>query len=115
MRPDYSTMSTPALVIAGEKDQSKMSTRGPDWFLDAYHLSPAPKWLMAVPEGEHTLGGIAGEGVAETTDPDPARVALVADAVSAYLFDALGVHTDAWSTFRVAAETERRATLQHKD
>jgi hypothetical protein len=70
---------------------------------------------MAVPEGEHTLGGIAGEGVAETTDPDPARVALVADAVSAYLFDALGVHTDAWSTFRVAAETERRATLQHKD
>jgi dienelactone hydrolase len=115
MRPDYSTMSTPALVIAGEKDQSKMSTRGPDWFLDAYHLSPAPKWLMTVPQGEHTLGGIAGEAVAETTDPDPARVALVADAVSAYLFDAVGIDTDAWSTFRVAAETERKATLQHKD
>ncbi|MFE0351230.1 alpha/beta hydrolase family protein [Streptomyces griseoluteus] len=115
MRPDYSTMSTPTLVIAGEKDQSKMSTRGPDWFLDAYHLSPAPKWLMTVPEGEHTLGGIAGEAVAETTDPDPARVALVADAVSAYLFDALGVHTDPWATFRIAAESGRRAPLQHKD
>ncbi|MFW6721805.1 alpha/beta hydrolase family protein [Streptomyces sp. MAR4 CNY-716] len=115
MRPDYSTMSTPALVIAGENDQSKMSTRGPDWFLDAYHLSPAPKQLMVVPNGEHTLGGIAGEAVAETTDTDPARVALVAEAVSAYLFDVLGVHTNAWSAFRVAAETGQRVSLQRKD
>ncbi|WP_327111031.1 chlorophyllase [Streptomyces sp. NBC_01341] len=115
MRPDYSTMSAPALVIAGEKDQSKMSTRGPDWFLDAYHLSPAPKQLMAVPNGEHTLGGVAGEAVAETTDADPARVALVADAVSAYLFEALDVSTNAWSTFRVATETEGRASLRRKD
>ncbi len=29
MKPDYTTMTTPALVIAGDKDQSKMSTRGP--------------------------------------------------------------------------------------
>ncbi|BAU81210.1 chlorophyllase multi-domain protein [Streptomyces laurentii] len=115
MRPDYRTMRTPALVIAGEKDRSTMSTRGPDWFLDAYHLSPAPKRLMAVPDGEHTLGGIAGEAVAETTDTDPARVTLVADAVSAYLFDALDVDTHAWSAFRVAAETERRASLRRKD
>ncbi len=115
MRPDYSTMSVPALVIAGEKDQSKMSTRGPDWFLDAYRLSPAPKRLMAVPDGEHTLGGIAGEAVAETTDADPTRVDLVADAVSAYLLDALDLHTDAWSKFRVAAEAGQRASLQRKD
>ncbi|KOG88782.1 alpha/beta hydrolase family protein [Streptomyces varsoviensis] len=115
MRPDYSTMSTPALIIAGEKDQSQMSTRGPDWFLDAYHLSPAPKRLMTVPNGGHTLGGIAGEAVAETTDPDPARVVLVADAVSAYLSDALGVSADAWSTFRAAAEAEQGAVLRHKD
>ena len=32
-----------------------------------------------VPGGEHTLGGIAGEAVSETTDSDPARVELVAD------------------------------------
>ncbi|MFD7068695.1 alpha/beta hydrolase family protein [Streptomyces sp. NPDC059913] len=115
MRPDYSTMRAPALVIAGEKDQSKMSTRGPDWFLDAYHLSPAPKRLMAVPNGEHTLGGIAGEAVAETTDPDPARVALVADAVGAYLLDVLDGRGDAWSEFRVAAEAGRWASLERKD
>ncbi|GCE00644.1 alpha/beta hydrolase family protein [Embleya hyalina] len=115
MRPDYGTMTTPALVIAGEKDQSRMSTRGPDWFFDAYRLSPAPKRLMIVANGEHTLGGIAGEAVTETTDTDPARVTLVADAVGAYLFDALDIRTDAWSEFRVAVETERSASLRRKD
>lgn len=96
MRPDYSTMASPALVITGGKDRSAMSTRGPDWFTDAYHLSPAPKSLLTIPEGEHTLGGIAGETVAETTDEDPARVALVADAVSDYLLDALGLDHEPW-------------------
>jgi dienelactone hydrolase len=99
MNPDYSTMTTPALVVAGDKDRSKMSTRGPDWFLDAYELSPSPKSLMVVPGGEHTLGGIAGEAVSETTDTEPARVALVADAVSAYLRAALDLDTAAWTSF----------------
>ena len=115
MRPDYSTMTAPALVIAGDQDQSKMSTRGPDWFLDAYELSPAPKSLMVVPDGEHTLGGIAGEAVSETTDSDPARVALVADAVSAYLREALDVQTRAWSTFSDESATDRRASFALKD
>ena len=96
MRPGYSTMTTPALVVAGGKDQSAMSTRGPDWFTDAYHLSPAPKRLLTVADGEHTLGGVAGEAVRETSDEDPARVALVADAVAAYLLDALGGDATAW-------------------
>jgi len=100
MRPDYSTMTTPALIIAGGKDQSAMSTRGPDWFTDAYHLSPVPKGLLTITEGEHTLGGIAGEKVAETTDEDPARVALVADAVAAYLLDAFDLDDGAWATLR---------------
>jgi dienelactone hydrolase len=97
MKPDYSTMTTPALVIAGGKDQSAMSTRGPDWFTDAYHLSPAPKSLLTITEGEHTLGGVAGEQVAETTDEDPARVALVADAISAYLLDTFKLDGTAWT------------------
>ncbi|WP_324793076.1 chlorophyllase [Streptomyces cyaneofuscatus] len=99
MRPDYSTMTTPALVVAGGKDQSQLSTRGPEWFTDAYHLSPSPKALLAIIEGEHTLGGLAGEMVAETTDEDPARVALVADAVSAYLLDAFRLDVTAWAAF----------------
>lgn len=59
MKPDFSTMVTPALVIAGGKDQSQLSTRGPEWFTDAYHLSPAPKSLLTIAEAEHTMGGIA--------------------------------------------------------
>jgi dienelactone hydrolase len=109
MRPDYSTMSTPALVIAGGKDQSAMSTRGPDWFLDAYHLSPAPKALVVVADGEHTLGGIAGEKVTETTDEDADRVDLVADAVSAYLLDHFGLDPSAWTSLRDGAGTSREA------
>ncbi|WP_211192159.1 chlorophyllase [Actinoplanes sp. TBRC 11911] len=97
MKPDYATMTTPALVIAGGNDQSALSTRGPDWFTDAYHLSPAPKSLLTIAGGEHTLGGLAGEKVAETTDEDPSRVALVADAVAAYLLDAFKLDGTAWT------------------
>ncbi|MER7672417.1 chlorophyllase [Kitasatospora sp. NPDC096128] len=103
MRPDYSTMTTPALVVAGGKDQSQLSTRGPEWFTDAYHLSPSPKSLLTVAEGEHTLGGIAGEAVAETTDEDPARVALVADAVSGYLLDAFALDHAPWAALNNTA------------
>ncbi len=103
MRPDYSTMTTPALVVAGGRDRSQLSTRGPEWFTDAYRLSPSPKSLLAIDEGEHTLGGLAGEKAAETTDEDPARVALVADAVSAYLLDALGIDASGWAAFEKAA------------
>ena len=115
MRPDYTTMTAPALVIAGDQDQSRMSTRGPEWFLDAYELSPAPKSLAVIPGGEHTLGGIAGEAVSETTDTDPARVALVADVVSAYLLEALDVDGGAWSDLGREAAPGRTVVLTHKD
>ena len=106
MRPDYSTMTAPALVVAGGKDRSHLSTRGPEWFTDAYHLSPSPKSLLTIAEGEHALGGVAGEAVAETTDEDPGRVALVADAVSAYLLDALKVDGTAWTALKDAAAAD---------
>ncbi len=104
MKPDFSTMATPGLVIAGGKDQSQLSTRGPEWFTDAYHFSPAPKSLLTIAEAEHTMGGIAGERVAETTDEDPARVVLVADAVSAYLRAALGLDDTEWTALGSIAE-----------
>jgi len=56
--------------------------------------------LVTVADGEHTLGGVAGEAVAETTDEDPARVALVADAVSANLLDVLGLDPARWPALR---------------
>lgn len=115
MKPDYSTMTFPALVIAGGKDQSAMSTRGPDWFTDAYHLSPAPKSLLTITEGEHTLGGLAGEKVAETTDEDPARVALVANAVSAYLRNTFALDVHPWASFRQqAADIDGAYSIESK-
>ncbi|WP_432519108.1 alpha/beta hydrolase family protein [Kineococcus sp. SYSU DK006] len=109
MRPDYTSMTTPALVIAGGEDRSAMSTRGPDWFTDAYHLSPAPKRMLTITDGEHTLGGLAGEAVRETTDEDPERVALVADAVAAYLLDVLGDDTSAWQDLEQRASASSGA------
>ncbi|RAG81271.1 chlorophyllase [Streptacidiphilus pinicola] len=99
-RPDFSTMSAPALVIAGGKDQSAMSTRGPDWFTDAYHLSPGPKRLLTIAEGEHLFGGISGEAAKDTTDENPARVVLVADAVSAYLHEVLSADAESWQALQ---------------
>lgn len=114
MRPDYPTMRTPALIIAGGNDQSTMSTRGPDWFTDAYHLSPAPKCLLTIADAEHTLGGIAGERVAETTDEDPTRVAFVADATSAYLLHALDLDHTPWTTLLDGAALNDTYSIENK-
>ncbi|MFI7608448.1 alpha/beta hydrolase family protein [Micromonospora sp. NPDC049366] len=102
MNPTFAGMSTPALVVAGDRDQSALSVRGPDWFTDPYHLSPGPKSLLTLFGAEHGLGGIAGPLLAETTDENPARVALVQRLTTAYLRSALDPADDSWAT--VSAE-----------
>jgi pimeloyl-ACP methyl ester carboxylesterase len=89
MRPDFAHMTTPALIVAGDKDQSALTTRGPEWFTDAYFLSPSPKSLLTLFGAEHSLGGISGYLAAETTDESPARVALIQRRTTAYLLDTL--------------------------
>ncbi|MCZ9340360.1 chlorophyllase, partial [Streptomyces sp. TRM76130] len=76
MNPSFDEMTTPALIVAGENDDSALSVRGPDWFTDAYTLSPKDKSLLTLFGAEHSLGGIAGHEHAETTDESPERVAL---------------------------------------
>ncbi|WP_426503480.1 alpha/beta hydrolase family protein [Dactylosporangium sp. McL0621] len=85
MSPDFEHMETPALIVAGDRDQSALSVRGPDWFTDAYHLSPGPKHLLTLFGAEHSLGGISGYESAETTDENPERVALIQRLTTAYL------------------------------
>ncbi|WP_250037605.1 alpha/beta hydrolase family protein [Paractinoplanes maris] len=85
MNPGFTTMTTPALIVAGDHDQSLLTTRGPDWFTDAFHDSPGPKTLLTLPGAEHSLGGVVGPGAAETTDEDPHRVARIQRATVAYL------------------------------
>ncbi|MGC2997060.1 alpha/beta hydrolase family protein [Streptomyces sp. G35A] len=94
---DFSTMTAPALVVAGDKDDSRYFTdMGPDWHADPYTLAPAPKTLLTLFGAEHGLGGIAGYDAAETTDENPQRVAALARLTAAYLHTQLHPGAPTW-------------------
>ncbi|MCM6762300.1 chlorophyllase [Rathayibacter sp. ZW T2_19] len=105
MRPSFDELTTPTLVIAGDHDQSTMSSRGPDWFTDAYTRSPGATDLLTFSGAEHALGGIVGYEVAETTDENPERVAVIQRMSTAYLRTALDVDANSWPTARTAFST----------
>jgi predicted dienelactone hydrolase len=108
MSPDFDELRTPTLVVAGDHDQSMLSTRGPDWFTDVYRLSPGARALVTLFGGEHSLGGIQAYSSTDTTDESPERVDLVRRASTAFLERALGVDADAWDELAasVAAEAD---------
>ena len=106
MRPSFEHMTAPALVVAGDHDQSQLSTRGPDWFTDPYTHSPAPKSLLTLYGAEHSLGGIPGYEVAETTDESPARVALIQRLSTAFLRSALFPEDTAWKVAAAALDDD---------
>ncbi|ATB38005.1 hypothetical protein CYFUS_003431 [Cystobacter fuscus] len=94
---DFSTMATPALVVAGDKDDSPhLTVAGADWHADPYFLSPGPKSLLTLFDAGHGLGGVSGYDVAETTDENPERVAAVQRLSWAYLRTALYPGDPAW-------------------
>ena len=61
LQPDFSYLTTPALVVVGDYDLSAMSLRRTDWWADACRLSPpGGKCLRTLFGAEHSLGGVAG-------------------------------------------------------
>ena len=102
MSPSFAEMTTPALVVAGDHDQSALSVRGPDWFADGYFMSPGDKSLLTLFGAEHSLGGIPGYAVAETTDENPERVSLIQRLTTAYLHSALYPEDTSWQAARSA-------------
>lgn len=96
MSPHFDGLTTPTLVIAGDRDQSALSTRGPDWFTDVYTYSPGAQSLLTVFGAEHSLGGIHAYRATDTTDESPERVAVIREASWAYLRSALGIDDTAW-------------------
>ncbi|WP_354645371.1 alpha/beta hydrolase family protein [Kitasatospora camelliae] len=103
---DFSTMTAPALVVAGDKDDSPHFTdMGPAWHADPYTLAPGPKTLLTLFDAEHGLGGIAGYDAAETTDENPERVAALAHLTAAYLHTQLHPGAPTWHTARQALTT----------
>lgn len=94
---DFSTMTAPALIVAGDEDDSRHFTdMGPDWHADPYTLAPGPKTLLTLFGAEHGLGGIAGYDAAETTDENPERVAALARLTAAYLHTRLHPGAPTW-------------------
>jgi hypothetical protein len=117
MNPSFDTMTTPALITAGDHDQSLLSTRGPDWWTDAYTLSPGEQSLLTLFGAEHAQGGIhAYGGIPQTTAERPALLALVQRITTAYLRSALGVDEASWPAARetLARDADRVGRLQSK-
>lgn len=102
MNPSFADMTTPALVIAGDRDDSPLTVRGPDWMTDPYFLSPGAKSLLTLFGAEHSLGGIPGYEVKETTDENPERVALIQRLTLAYLRHALDIEHAGWTAAQQA-------------
>ncbi|PSL03131.1 chlorophyllase-like protein [Haloactinopolyspora alba] len=100
--PDFADMTTPALVIAGDRDELPLTVRGPGWITEPYFLSPGDKSLLTVFGAEHSLGGIAGYDVKETTDEDPGRVSMIQRLTWAYLRHVLDIEDLGWSAARKA-------------
>lgn len=110
LNQSYSQLKTSTLVVAGDSDQSPLTVLGPEWFTDAYTLSPGADWLLTLVGGQHMLGGISGYLVTETTDENPARVAAVRQLTGAYLRSALHPGDDAWALAR-SALTKSRSSI----
>ncbi|AVT37925.1 chlorophyllase [Plantactinospora sp. BB1] len=102
MNPDFTGMTTPALVVAGDRDQSALTARGPEWFTDAYFQSPGARSLLTLFGAEHSLGGISGYDSTETTDGSPERVVLVQRLSSAFLRSALYPTDTGWAVASAA-------------
>ncbi len=116
LRPSFDTMTAPALIVAGDRDRSHLSTRGPDWFTDPYTHSPGNKSLLTLFGAEHSLGGVPGYEVAETTDESPARVALIQQLSTAFLRSALLGEETGWKTAvtALAADADPLGKLESK-
>lgn len=97
LEQSYAELRTPTLVVAGDKDYSPLTVLGPEWFTDAFSLSPGADSLLTLFGGEHMLGGISGYLLRETTDENPSRVAVVQQLTYAYIRSSLYPGDPAWA------------------
>lgn len=97
LNPDFSTMTTPCLVVVGEEDVSPhLTVRGADWHADPYYMSPGADYLLTLAGAKHGLGGISGYDAKETDDEDPDRLAATQRLTWAYLYSAFYPDSSVW-------------------
>lgn len=106
---NFSTMTAPALVVAGDQDVNPMFSPRVSWRADAYPLSPAPKCLLTLFGAKHSYGGIAQYDAAETTDENPERVSVLQRLSWAYLRSHLYPDDPAWETASAALASRQEA------
>ncbi|MEV0385854.1 chlorophyllase [Nonomuraea sp. NPDC050643] len=113
---DFSHITAPGLVVAGDRDELPLSTRGAAWTIDPYTLSRGNKSLLTLFGGRHSLGGISGYEVTETTDENPERVALVQQVTLVYLRHVTGVDSGGWEAARttLAGDSHPLGRLESK-
>lgn len=113
LNPDYSHLTTPALLVVGDADVNPfMTVRGPEWYTAAYRDAPGCDTMLTIIGGMHGLGGIAGYDARETGDEDPNRLAVVQRMTAAYLRSALYDDDASWAGACRALGDEGR-TLAH--
>jgi pimeloyl-ACP methyl ester carboxylesterase len=97
LNPDYSHLTTRALLVVGDADVNPfMTVRGPEWYMAAYRDAPGCDTMLSIIGGMHGLGGIAGYDARETGDEDPDRLATVQRMTAAYLRSALYDGDTSW-------------------
>jgi len=98
LNPDYSHLTTRALVVVGDADVNPfMTVRGADWYASAFRDGPGCDTMLTLIGGMHGLGGIAGYDAKETTDEHPDRLATVQRMTAAYLRSALYEGDRSWA------------------
>jgi len=109
---DYSAMTAPTLVIAGDQDLNPMFSVRLSYRWDAFTRSPpGNKTLLTFVGAGHIFGGISGYDSNETSDENPERVATLRAMVWAYLRSQLYAGDPAWAT-AVAALSSTMATVE---
>ncbi|MBR7741849.1 chlorophyllase [Phycicoccus sp. BSK3Z-2] len=111
---DFSTMTTDALVVAGDEDLNPMFSDRLSYRWDSYTQSPGPKSLLMLHGAEHMLGGVSGYDADETTDEDPQRVALLRSVAVAYLRSVLYPGDRSWNDAVAGLASEPTATVEEK-
>lgn len=106
---NFGTMTTPALVIAGDRDVNPMFSPRLSWRADAYPLGPSPKCLLTLFGATHSYGGVAQYDAAETTDANPERVSVIQRLSVAYLQSVLYSDVASWKAASAALSTKGEA------
>lgn len=112
----YTEMTAPALVVAGDLDQTEHFAIRKDWRADAYTFSPGRKTLLTMFGAKHALGGVSGYDVAESQDQDPERLGLVQRLTWAFLRSTLYPGDTSWSeaSAALASRANPTASIQSK-